>query len=67
MTGNFIRSIPFALTVSLLSARHLHASPGGILLALASGVVASGLGYVLWYAALKGLSASRRQDLFRLS
>jgi len=58
-TGNFIRSIPFALAVSLLSARHLRTSPGGILLALASGVVASGLGYVLWYAALKGLSASR--------
>ena len=35
-----------------------HVSARGILLAVASGAVASGLGYVVWYAALRGLSAS---------
>ncbi len=58
-TGNFIRALPLALAVSLLSVRHLHLSARGILLAGISGAIASGVGYVLWYAALKGLSAAR--------
>jgi len=58
-TGNFIRALPLALAVSLLSVRHLHLSARGILLAVISGAIASGVGYVLWYAALKGLSAAR--------
>jgi drug/metabolite transporter (DMT)-like permease len=33
--------------------------PAGVLLALASGALASGLGYVVWYAALRGLTATR--------
>jgi drug/metabolite transporter (DMT)-like permease len=31
----------------------------GALLAVASGAVASGLGYAAWYAALRGLTATR--------
>jgi drug/metabolite transporter (DMT)-like permease len=34
------------------------ATAPGIWLAVASGSLASGLGYVIWYAALRGLSAS---------
>lgn len=37
----------------------LRISPRGALLAVLSGAVASGLGYVAWYAALRGLSPSR--------
>jgi drug/metabolite transporter (DMT)-like permease len=33
-------------------------TPAGIALAVASGAVTSGLGYVIWYTALKGLPAS---------
>ena len=33
--------------------------PDVIALALASGAITSGIGYVIWYAALKGLSAIR--------
>jgi drug/metabolite transporter (DMT)-like permease len=58
-TGNFIRALPLALVVSLLSARHLHVAAEGAALAVMSGAVASGVGYVFWYAALKGLSATR--------
>jgi drug/metabolite transporter (DMT)-like permease len=36
-----------------------HVSAAGLALAVASGSVTSGLGYALWYAALRGLSASR--------
>jgi drug/metabolite transporter (DMT)-like permease len=31
----------------------------GLVLAIASGALASGVGYVIWYAALRGLSATR--------
>jgi len=34
-------------------------TPNGIALAIASGAVASGCGYVVWYAALRGLTAAR--------
>ena len=33
--------------------------PVGILLAVVSGVVTSGLGYVLWYKALRGLTTAQ--------
>jgi len=56
--GNFARAAPMALMVSLVLAGRAHASPQGMLLALMSGALASGLGYVVWYAALRGLTAS---------
>jgi drug/metabolite transporter (DMT)-like permease len=37
----------------------MHASAGGIGLAVASGALTSGLGYVVWYAALPRLTALR--------
>jgi drug/metabolite transporter (DMT)-like permease len=58
-TGNFTRALPLALAVSLLSMHDLHVGTGGVALALISGVVTSGVGYVLWYTALKGMSATR--------
>ena len=57
--GNFIRSVPFALVVWTASVQNLHAEPRGILLAILSGSLASGIGYVIWYAALQGLSSTR--------
>jgi len=56
---NFLWSVPLVLVVSLLFADDLGLSPSGLALAVASGAVASGLGYVVWYAALPGLTASR--------
>ena len=58
-TGNFIRAVPLTLAVLLLSLNGVHLSQTGILLAVLSGAVASGLGYVIWYAALAGLTATR--------
>ena len=57
--GNFLRAAPFALCLSLLLAARAHASATGVTLAIVSGAVTSGVGYVVWYAALKGLSATR--------
>ena len=57
--GNFLRAAPMALALSVVLVGHAHASPAGVLLALASGALTSGIGYVIWYAALKGLTAIR--------
>jgi drug/metabolite transporter (DMT)-like permease len=56
--GNFARAAPMALAVSLVLAGDANVSPQGMLLAVTSGALASGLGYVVWYAALRGLTAS---------
>jgi drug/metabolite transporter (DMT)-like permease len=57
--ANFIRAVPFAVAASLIAVAWLDITARGVWLALASGVVASGLGYVIWYAALRGLTATR--------
>jgi drug/metabolite transporter (DMT)-like permease len=56
---NFLRSAPFAAGLLLLGARDLHASGAGVALAVASGAVASGGGYSLWYAVLPALGPTR--------
>ncbi|NMM25858.1 MAG: DMT family transporter [Glaciimonas sp.] len=57
--GNFLRAAPLAvlLSAALLAQQQLDGL--GILYAVLSGAIASGLGYALWYAALRGLTATR--------
>jgi drug/metabolite transporter (DMT)-like permease len=57
--GNFQRAAPLALVLSLVFASQFNVSRSGALLAIASGAITSGLGYVIWYAALPRLSALR--------
>lgn len=59
--GNFARSVPLALGALLAALVFvpLHASVSGTLLAVASGALASGLGYALWYQALPRLTTVR--------
>jgi drug/metabolite transporter (DMT)-like permease len=56
--GNFVRAVPLALAASLIALQGLQVEPEGALLAVASGALASGLGYVAWYAALRSLTAT---------
>lgn len=56
---NFAISIPFAVTASLASIGGFHVTGKGALLALLSGGITSGLGYVAWYAALPSLTPTR--------
>jgi len=56
-TGNFVRAVPLIAGASLLAVRQFHVEPRGLMLSIASGAIASGLGYVVWYAALRGLTA----------
>jgi drug/metabolite transporter (DMT)-like permease len=61
-TGNFVRSAPLG-AAAWIGARLIggpdawHAEREGLVLAAASGALASGVGYALWYAALPGLRA----------
>ena len=55
-TRNFVLALPLAAVTALAGS---HASLRGIALAVASGAIASGLGYVVWYAALRGLRATQ--------
>ncbi|HEV8690274.1 MAG TPA: DMT family transporter [Ideonella sp.] len=57
--GNFARATPLMLVLSLAMAGQARADAAGVGLAVASGAIASGMGYVIWYAALRGLSALR--------
>jgi len=57
--GNFLRAAPLAFVLWLPFARLAHADATGIVLAIVSGVVTSGVGYALWYTALRGLTAMR--------
>jgi drug/metabolite transporter (DMT)-like permease len=55
---NFLKTLPLVmlLLIAVLFTR-AHISLNGLWLALASGVITSGLGYAIWYSALKGLSS----------
>jgi drug/metabolite transporter (DMT)-like permease len=56
--GNFVRSVPMAIGTALLALPWLTADIGGAVLAVLSGALASGVGYAIWYAALRGLSGT---------
>lgn len=57
--ASFLRAVPPALLVSLLFREDFHVTPAGAALAIASGALASGIFYVAWYTALRGLSVTR--------
>jgi len=57
--SNFVRALPLAIVVSVLTRSQIAVSTKGILIALAAGAMTSGLGYVLWYTALRNLTATR--------
>ena len=55
----FIYSVPLVLIVAIVFQAQLTATTPGLALGVASGAIASGCGYVIWYAALRGLTATR--------
>ena len=54
---NFLRTLPFVIGLVAITIQRSSLSQEGILLAVLSGGIASGLGYTIWYTALGGLSA----------
>jgi drug/metabolite transporter (DMT)-like permease len=58
--GNFARSVPLAAAIAIAGvAIGAQATTSGVVLAVASGAIASGIGYSLWYAAVPSLGATR--------
>lgn len=56
--GNFVLAVPLAAVFVVVAWPALRLDPVGIACALASGALASGVGYALWYSALPALRAS---------
>ena len=57
--GNFLRAAPMAVALSALLFTRAHVDGPGVFYALLSGALASGVGYLAWYAALLGMTATR--------
>jgi drug/metabolite transporter (DMT)-like permease len=58
-TASFVRSIPLVVVAVMILMPGIEITARGAALAALSGAVTSGLGYVVWYAALQGLTATR--------
>ena len=57
--GNFLRTLPLAGLLSVTTLSWVRMDGLGVLYAMLSGALASGGGYAVWYAALRGLTATR--------
>jgi drug/metabolite transporter (DMT)-like permease len=55
--GNFVRAVPMAAVLSVLFIQNIKAEWSGIGFAIASGALASGAGYAIWYAVLPHMRA----------
>ena len=56
--GNFLRTVPITLFLSLVWLNDISLDTAGIWYAVASGALASGVGYAIWYTALPALKAT---------
>lgn len=58
-TYNFLRTLPLAAALMLITMSQIELSGPGVVLAMLSGAIASGMGYSIWYLALPALSATQ--------
>lgn len=56
--GNFLRTLPLTVLLSLLLINEVKIDTGGALYALLSGALTSGVGYAIWYRVLPQLNAT---------
>jgi drug/metabolite transporter (DMT)-like permease len=56
--GNFLRAVPMAVAASLITIQGATLDSAGIGYAIASGALASGIGYAIWYSVLPALKAA---------
>jgi drug/metabolite transporter (DMT)-like permease len=57
--GNFLRSVPMVVMIGAVFISSIQISGRGAILAILSGALASGIGYSVWYAALKQHTPTR--------
>lgn len=58
-TYNFLRTTPLIVILVLFSLNSTHITEKGLILAILSGSITSGIGYTIWYIALRGLSVTQ--------
>jgi len=56
--GNFIRAVPLTLLLLAIFHEQFNLDSSGLVYAVASGALASGVGYALWYSVLPALKAT---------
>jgi drug/metabolite transporter (DMT)-like permease len=56
--GNFLRAAPLAALLSVFTFPWISLDSPGFWYAISSGTLASGVGYAIWYTALRGLKAT---------
>ena len=56
--GNFLRAVPIAAALSVITYQGASLDGAGLLYAVSSGALASGIGYAIWYTALPALKAT---------
>lgn len=56
--GNFLRAVPIAAALSVLTFNTASLDSAGFWFAVASGALASGIGYAIWYAVVPALNAT---------
>jgi drug/metabolite transporter (DMT)-like permease len=56
--GNFVRAAMLALVISLVMSPSVSVDMRGVFYAVASGALASGVGYAIWYSVLPSLRAT---------
>lgn len=61
--GNFVRTVPLVLILSLLTLADARLDAAGAAYAVASGAITSGVGYAIWYAVLPQLKATTAATL----
>jgi len=61
--GNFIKAAPMAimlwLLINYIKVDSLHLANVGVIYALVSGIITSGIGYIIWYSVLPELKATQ--------
>lgn len=56
---NFLKTTPFVVILAVLAIKNINYSFEGIVLAVMSGGITSGIGYTMWYIVLGGLSSTQ--------
>lgn len=55
-TSNFVRSLPFVVVLMSVLMFEMNFTEYGVWLAISSGAITSGVGYAIWYKAIKSLT-----------
>ncbi|MEW6981285.1 DMT family transporter [Colwelliaceae bacterium 6471] len=58
-TNNFLRTLPFVAITILFTFNDTQISNRGVILAIVSGAITSGLGYAIWYSVLPSLKVTQ--------